>query len=187
MLNGVAPLLIFNFQPVSLTAAVNALAGIPVIGSTLSSFVGIPVPLYLDEQLTGIYVESETKAIDIDTNVQARSDGKPPSVDQRGLNNLVTVNMVANRNSVVLAVLIALNDQVFSKVVSKNYSINYFNGITAIFGGLLHGFSTTTGNNDDLIRITMQISKANSQSTAPANVVSVLPKVTGALPVAVPS
>jgi hypothetical protein len=187
MLEGVAPLLVFNFQPVSLASAVTALAGIPIIGSTVSNLVGIPVPLYLDEKLTGIYVESETKAIDIDTNVQARSDGKPPSVDQRGLNNLVTINMIASRDSVILAVLLALNDQVFSKVVAKNYSINYFNGITTIFGGLLHGFSTTTGTNDDLIRITMQISKANSQSTAPSNVISVLPKVTGALPVAVPS
>jgi hypothetical protein len=184
MLGGIAPVLIFSFPLSPKSATFNAIAGIPLIGETIAKNVGLPIPLYLDEKLTGLYVESETKAIDIDTVVQPRNDGGAPLVDQRGLNSLITVNMLASKDSILLSVLLALNDIVFSKVVSKEYNVSYLNGSTAIFGGLLHGFSTQNGSDDDLIRIVLQLSKANQQGTTPNNVVSVLPKITGAIPVA---
>lgn len=181
MLNGIAPILIFNFPIAS--KPLSFLEGVPLIGGALAS-AGVPIPLYLDEELTGLYVESETKAIDIETTVQARNDGGPPLIDQRGLNNLITINMLASQDSILLSVLLALNDIIFSKVVSKEYSVSYLNKTTTIFGGLLHGFSTQVGNDDDLIRITLQLSKGSENGTIPSNVTSVLPKITGAIPVA---
>lgn len=186
MLNGVAPIIIFSFLPNVTQSLFNGIAGIPVLGDVLPN-IGLPIPLYLDEELTGIYIESESKAIDIDTNVQVRYDGKPPSVDQRGLNNLVTINMIGSKSSVMLAVLLAMNDMIFSRVVAKDYNVSYLNGATTVFNGLLHGFSTQTGTDDDLVKIVMQISKANQSKPIPANLTSVLPKITGATPVAVPS
>lgn len=186
MLNGVAPILIFSFMPNLSQSLFNGLAGIPVLGDVLPK-IGIPIPIYLDENLTGIYVESESNAIDIDTIVQARYDGKPPSVDQRGLNNLITINMLATKNSVMLSVLLAMNDMIFSRVVSKDYNVSYLNGATTVFNALLHGFSTHTAADDDLIRIVLQISKANQSKPVPPNLASALPKITGATPVAVPS
>lgn len=185
MLNGVSPILIFHFKPQLTQSLFNGLSGIPVIGDVLSG-IGIPIPIYLDQNLTGVYVDTETKAIDLDTDVQVRYDGKAPSVDQRGLNNLITVNLFGSKNSIMLAVLLAMNDMIFSRVVSKDYAISYLNGTTTVFSGLLHGFSTSVGSDDDLIRITMQISKANQSKPTPANLTSVLPKITGATPVAVP-
>lgn len=184
MLNGVAPILIFSFKPELTANLFKGVAGLPVLGDVLPN-IGIPIPIYLDENLTGIYVDSESKAIDIDTNVQARYDGKPPSVDQRGLNNLITVNMFANRESVMLAVLLALNDMVFQRVVQASYNVSYINGITTVFNALLHGFSTQEGSDDNLVRIVLQLSKANQSKPNPANLTSVLPKITGATPVAV--
>lgn len=185
MLNGIAPLLIFSFKPEITQSLFKGLAGIPVLGDVLPN-IGIPIPLYLSETLTGLYVESESKAIDIDTNIQMRYDGKAPSVDQRGLQNLITINMLANRNSVILAVILALNDMVFQRVVQSSYSVSYINGSTTVFGGLLHGFSTQQGSDDDLVRIVLQIQKGKENTPTPANLTSVLPKITGATPVAVP-
>jgi len=184
MLNGIAPILIFSFAPEVTQTLFSGLAGIPVLGDILPS-IGIPIPVYLDERLTGVYVESESKAMDIDTVVQLRYDGKKPSVDQRGVNNLVTVNLIASKNSVMLSVLLALSDIIFSKLVAKTYTVSYLNGATTVFGGLLHGFSVTSGANDDLMRITMQISKANENTPTAPNITSALPKITGALPVGV--
>ncbi len=185
MLNGVAPILIFSFMPNLTQGLFKGLAGIPILGDIVPN-IGIPIPLYLDEKLTGIYIENESKAIDIDTNVQARYDGKAPSVDQRGINNLITVNMLANRNSIMLSVLLALNDMIFQRVVSKDYSVTYLNGASTIFNALLHGFSTQGSSEDELIHISLQLSKANQSKPNPANLTSVLPKITGATPVAVP-
>lgn len=182
MLNGVAPIIIFSFKPQLTQALFSGVAGIPVIGDVLNN-IGIPIPIYLDENLTGIHVESESKAIDIDTQIQTRYDGKPANYDQRGLSNLITINMLANRTSILLSVLLAMNDVIFSKVVAKEYNITYLNGATTIFGGLLHGFSTQSGSDDDLIRIVMQIEKGNQNKPTPANLSFQLPKITGATPV----
>ncbi len=187
MLGGLAPILIFNF-PLNVAAKLptaNALSGIPLLADTVidaALSIGVPIPLYLDERLTGVYVESENKAMDIDEIVQPRYDGLKPIVDQRAVNSLVTINMLANRNSVVLSVLLALNDMIFTRLISREYHVSYLNGPTAVFAGLLHGFSTQAGADDDLVRITMQLSKGN-QAGLPANVASVLPKITGATPV----
>lgn len=179
MLNGIAPLLLFRFFSGSL---VNTIQGIPNIGDFIVTGLGAPISLYLDETITGIYVESEAKAIDIETSVQARNDSKKPIVDQRGLNSITTVNILASRDSTFLSVLLALNDMVFSRVVSKEYNVSYFNGPTLILNGLLHGFSTNAGNDDNLVRCQMQLSRANQESTQPQSQVPSLDKVTGTTP-----
>lgn len=183
MLNGIAPLLIFSFTPDFAADLFKGIAGIPILGDVLPT--GIPIPIYLDERLTGIYIESESKAIDIETVPQVRYDDKPPSVEQRGLNNVVTVNMLANRNSIMLSVLLAMNDMVFSRVVKKTYSVTYLNGATTVFNGLLHGFSTQQGSDDDLTRIVLQISKANLSPPSKGGVQLVNKSLSGATPVPV--
>lgn len=185
MLNGVAPILIFHFNPSLTQSLLNGLSGIPVIGDVLPNL-GIPIPIYLDENLSGILVESETKAIDIETQPQVRYDGGKPDVIQRGLNNLITINMKGTRNSMMLSVLLAMNDMIFSRVVSKSYSVSYLNGTTTVFNGLLHGFSTSVSDNDDMVRIVMQISKANLKPPTEGGITLVNKAITGATPVAVP-
>ncbi len=170
MLGGIAPILIFSFPPVLGIDLGQILGGIPVIGDTLAD-IGIPIPIYLDENLTGIYIESESKSLDIDTDITPKYNttigaiGASTSfINQSGINNMVTVNMLANRDSLILSVLLALNDMVFSKLVSGKYKMSYINGTTLVFGGLLHSFSVNANSDDTLLKITMQIQKNNSKN-----------------------
>lgn len=185
MLNGISPILIFSFSPQITQSLFSAFSGVPIVGDLITN-IGIPIPIYLDENLTGILVDSETKAIDIDTQTQVRYDGKPPSYDQRGLNSLVTINMTARKDSMMLAVLLAMNDLIFQRVVQKSYKVSYLNGTTTVFNALLHGFSTSVQSDNDLVHVVMQLNKSNDSKPTPANLTSVLPKITGATPVAVP-
>lgn len=178
IIDGTAPLLLMRF---AVPPPADNLVGLPTVTDLITS-IGVPVPIYLHEQLTGIYVESETRGVDIDTNAQQLRNGQV-LYDQRGLNSIVTVNLVGSRDSMVLTALLAMSDMIFQLVVAKSYKVSYFNGPTVIINGLLHGFQTNMNRNDTLIRITLQISKANQASTA-ANVISALPKITGAIPVA---
>jgi len=182
MLNGIAPVIIFNFSLVPKSPTFNAISGIPLVGDFVANNLGLPIPIYLDERLTGIYIDSEEKSLDVETNAQNKSTGFKPKIDQRAINSVVRVNMIASRNSVVLTALLALCDIAFTKLASKDYSISYFNGATTIFNGLLQGFSVNADTNDDLYRIRFEISKANAGSTIVEQGASVLTKVTGALP-----
>lgn len=182
MLNGRAPLLIFNFPLFTSGETFNAISGIPVVGDFLASNIGIPIPIYLDPDITGIQVESESKALDIDTESKQRYDGQPPEVKQRGITNLITVNLVASRTSDYLTVLLAMNDMIFSRLVSKHYNVSYINGATTIFNGLLHGFSANGDSDTDKMQITLQISKANLKATVEPPGRFFLPKITGAVP-----
>jgi hypothetical protein len=175
MLNGVAPILIFTFPPALGIDFSKILGGIPLIGSALSD-IGIPVPIYLDEGLTGIYIESESHSLDIDTDITPKYEQNIAGlttttlVNQTGLNNLVTVNMLASKDSLILTVLLALSDMVFSRVTSGKYKIHYINKGTVVFGALLHSFQTSTNSEDTLLKITMQLQKNNQRKTdSPVN------------------
>lgn len=172
MLGGIAPILIFTFPPLLGIDLTSILTGIPIIGDSLSG-IGVPIPLYLDERLTGLYVESETKAIDIDTDIQPvyrkTTNEITNYINQSGINNIITVNMLASRDNLFLSALLALNDMIFDRVVKTKYRVSYINKTTLIFGGLLHSFSTQANSDDDLLKITMQIQKNNQNKTTPVN------------------
>lgn len=185
MLGGVAPLLVFTF-PVNLESKsplFNAISGIPLVGDVVKS-IGVPIPIYLDENLTGIVIDTEDKAIDIETDFQGRNDGRKPIVSQKPGNNLVTIRMKGKKDSLILSVLLALLDLVFEKVVSQEYTVSYLNGPTSVFGGLLHGFSSNVIADTDLMEMTLMIQKNGQNTTAAAPVATVLPKITGSIPVA---
>lgn len=191
MLGGVAPILIFTFPPSIGVDLSKVLGGIPLIGSSLKE-VGIPIPIYLDENLTGIFIESESKALDIDTDIVPvyRSDNTKTAtnlIQQSGINNLVTVSMIANKNSLILSVLLALNDMVFSKLITGKYNLSYINGTTLIFGGLLHSFSVQGSSTDELLRIQMQIQKNGQNKPSVVSQYLSVPPITGALPTGAPA
>lgn len=162
MLNGIAPIIIFTIPPTPKLA--QTLSGIPVVGDLVAQ--GVPIPIYLDEKLTGVYVSSEEKSIDIDNDVIAKNAGGA-EVYQNPLDNMVTVNLFAKKDSTALVVLLAMCDLVFAKL-KYGYTITYLNGPVIIFGGLLKTFSTHTSTEDDLIRIVLQLSKATVRNTTKA-------------------
>ncbi len=178
MLNGLAPILMFSFPP-----KVEGLSGtkIPVTENFFTAL-GTPIPLYLDEKLTGIVVDNESKAVEIE--IEADQTVKElPSVAQRGLDSIVTINMKASRNAPILAALLAFSDQIFLKAVANNYRVSYLNGSTLVFNGLLKSFTHTVGEDDDLVRISMVLSKANQLPPTPTATTPQVPMTTGTIPV----
>ena len=172
-LNGIAPLLVIQLKNAD---SLNVVKKIPIAGDFLSKNVGLPIPIYLDERLTGIYVKGESKAIDIETKLDAIDAKNAPIVSQKALSSITTVEMIASSKGVLLMTLIAFADLILTRVVSKQYNISYFNGPTIIANGVLHGFTTQLGENDDLVHINMAIASAPAPSS---DIAPVTPKLAG--------
>lgn len=180
MLGGLHPILIFNF-PIALKNPLTAASeGVPTAERTWIDKIGIPIPIYLDPNLTGIHVDSETKALDIESDPYTSQDGKTTVVIQKALNNTVTVNLIAKRDSIILAALLSMSDLVFTKVISQEYGVTYLNGPTTVFNGLLDSFTAHPGDNDDLMRITIVLSKARQTGTLIPTGFSSIAKTSGA-------
>ncbi len=185
MLNGIDPLLIITFKN---KGVVDFLGADSLLGSVVDA-IGVPIPIYLSERLTGIYVDSETRGIDVETKVDPITTKDPltleveaPQVTQTSSDSQVTVNLIANQDSIILTALLALMDQIVARLVTAEYSISYINGPTAIFGALLHRFSTSVSRNDSLVRIELSLSTAAKDSPTPKTPVQSISKVTGAVP-----
>ncbi len=180
MLNGVDPIILFQFK--KLIPAVESLfskTSIPVVAGETSSFPLPFIPLYLSEDLTGVFIDSESKAMDIDTTIETTTDGSAPLTSQRAISNTVKIEMIARANSIGISLFAALADLIFPKVTSKEYSITYLHGAITVFDGLLHSFSITQNANDDRYNITLELIKPAAASKISVPIVS---KVTGTVP-----
>lgn len=200
MLNGVDPLLVITLKknpPVDLVgppAETSFLSG-------LANAVGIPIPIYLSERgvnrrlagsdptvaritaNSGIIVESESRSIDVQTKVESTTDRdattgdvKAPEVTQRPIDTLLTINMVASRDSVLLTALVAIMELLVKKLESREYSIHYINKSTVVFGALLHRFSHTINPNEDKVQIELVLSTASKDSPTPKTTTPPVPK-----------
>lgn len=178
MLNGIAPLIIFSFKKL-LNFEIDLSTGSqPVVaGQDTYTIPLVPIPVYLDEKLTGIIVTSQNKNIDIRTEAETLSDGDTPKANQKGLNSSITVTMVSSSESIGLNVLLALIDQIFEKVTSQEYSISYINKAVTVFNGLLDSFSVQEDESSNKITMTMVISKVTGSSTVEKVAPTVLPKL----------
>ena len=178
MLNGVDPIIIFNFKKL-IPSLQESIAKIPVVASIVS-VIDLPViPIYLSERLTGICIESESKSIEVDTSVDTLSSGDTPEVNQRGIQSTIKIEMVAEADSIGVSLFAALTDLIFPRVTSKEYSITYLHGAVTVFAGLLHSFSINQTAENDLYRITIELIKPSS-TLKPA--VTTVGRFVGAVP-----
>lgn len=163
MLGGLEPIVIFQFSKLSGGKLSETIAKIPLIseGSTLIS--QPPIPLYLSAELTGLEIESEDKNVDIETDVETLSDGEEPNVNQKGISSVISINLLAKKDSIYLSVLSAMINQIFDKVTSKEYAISYLNGPITVFRGVLHSFQVNQTSQNDLMSIKIEISKGQKQ------------------------
>lgn len=180
MLNGVAPIFLFNFFKLteSAQASINK---IPVVATIVNAIGLPPIPLYLDEKLTGIYVDSESKNIDLETDMEASKDGKATSVRQRPVNSSVSIEMLANKDSLGLTILSAMMDVILPRVTSREYSISYLHGAVTVFNGQLNSFAINQNADNDLYRISINLTRS-SQATILPSPIPVVGKTTGAVP-----
>lgn len=180
MLNGIEPIIIFQFKALAPSLS-DLVAQIPVVSKFPSLIEMPPIPVYLSQSATGIYIESEDKNVDISTETQTMSDGSEPKVDQKGIGNVVRVNITGKKDSLGLALVSALIDQVFDKVTSKEYAISYLHGATTIFQGQLHSYSVQQNSSNELLTIAIELTKGTQNPTKPPDV-PIVGKITGAVP-----
>lgn len=191
VLNGVDPLLVIILKKKPPEDLMGPPAPTGFISSLLNA-VGVPIPIYLSERgfnrrlaandpllarvtaNSGIIVDSESRSIDVNTKVESTTERdeltgetKPPEVTQTAVDTLLTVNLVASRDSVILTALVAIMELIVSKLVSREYSIHYINKSTVIFGGLLHRFATSINPNEDKMQIELVLSTAAKESPTP--------------------
>lgn len=178
MLNGIDPIIIFNFKKIPPGLA--TVAKIPIVASVISAIDLPAIPIYLSERLTGIYIDAEDKSIEVDTTTDTLSNGEAPNVTQRGISSTVKIGMVASTGSLGVNLFAAMADLVFPKVTSKEYSITYLHGAVTVFAGLLHSFSISQRAGTTLYDITLELIKP--AATAKASSIPVVGKVTGATP-----
>lgn len=159
MINGLDPIIIFNFnKPVS-AGFLNTLKSINLVSQKTDSIPIPPIPLYLSENLTGIYVTTQDKSIQIDTSLSTLSTGETPLIAQKGIQTSVKIGMIANNDSIGMLLLSAFMDQVFPVVTAKGFTITYINGSIIVFNGLLHSFQITQDTESTLMKISLEIIK----------------------------
>lgn len=181
MLNGIDPIIIFQFAALAPTFGAQ-LAKIPIVAKSAASLIEMPpIPIYLSQSFSGIHIDSEDKNVDIKTDTETMSDGSTPSVDQKGIGSVISINMLAKKDSVGLALLSAMIDQVFDKVTSKEYSITYLHGPITIFRGVLHSYAVSQSADNELLTIKLELSKGEKQPTKKPEIPA-LEKSTGNVP-----
>ncbi len=185
MLNGVDPLLIINLYNYGILDILNPASEL----GDPSHAIPIPIVLYLSERVTGIYVDSETRGIDVETKIDPTTakdpttlEVLPPVVSQTSSDSQVTVNLLATTDCILLTAILALMDMIVARLVTAEYSIHYINGATCIFGAKLHRFSTSVSRNDNLVRIELTLSTAAKETPTPKTPVESIAKFQGAIP-----
>lgn len=177
MLNGVDPIIIFQFKKLAPYLG-STIEKIPIISQIPDLIALPPIPVYFgrdSQSLIGLYIDSESKNVDIQTTTETQTDGTPPNVDQKGIANVVSINLFGKRNSVQLALLTTLVDQIFDRVTSKEYAISYLNGPITIFGGVLHSYSVEQNADNDLVNVKIELSKGQKEPTPKPTVGAVTP------------
>lgn len=182
MLNGIDPVLIFQFSKLAPSLG-DTVAKIPIVSKIPSLIAMPPVPIYLSQTLTGLHIDTEEKSVDIQTTTETTTDGSSPQVDQKGIGSVVAINLVARKDAVGLSLLSGLIDRIFEKVTSKEYAISYLHGPIIIFGGLLHSYAVTQEAGSELLNIKIEISKGESSTPTKADPLPKVPGFPGAQPI----
>jgi hypothetical protein len=170
MLGGVDPIFIFLFykSPADVTQS-----KIPFANDLgLNRLALPPVPIYINENQTGLFIVSETKNTDIQTSMETLKEGGA-DVQQKGIGEVTTIKLQANKNSLGLTLLSAMSSKIVDKLTSKEYAVTYLHGAVTIFNGLLHNFVIDQNANSDKIDITIEISRGASPKTTAVNVTPV--------------
>lgn len=178
MLNGIDPIIIFQFSK-ALPSISEQLAKIPLLADNKELIDAPPIPIYLSENLTGLFIDTEAKNIDAETTTETTTDGSTPQVNQKGISSVVAIDINANKNSLGLQLLTAMADLVFEKLTSKEYYITYLHGPTTVFRGVMHSFSVNQNANDDLLRIKIELNKGGIKQPTKVNDIPVTQRTAG--------
>jgi len=180
MLGGLQPVIVIQLSVLKASLA-DTIAKIPVISQIPTLIDQPPIPIYLDDALTGLAIDSESKAIAISTDSEAKTDGTTPDISQQAIGNSVTINLKARKDSLQLLLLNALLDVCYEKLASKEYAITYLNGPVTVFRGVLQDFTIDQNSDTELALVKIQLSKGTKSPQKPAGIPA-LSGVVGVLP-----
>lgn len=177
MLNGNDPLVLFHFGK-KVPTGIGLEFDIPIVATIENLIEAPPIPVYLSESFFGLIIDSESKNVDIATEVETLTNGETPKTNQKGASSSVTINLVGNKNSISLILLSAFIDLAFDKTSSQEYAITYMHGAVTIFRGLLKSYSVDQADGSDKLNVKIELTRGDSQPVKPAGVPAV-PAVTG--------
>lgn len=159
VLNGLDPVLIFQFKTL-ISGVSDNIKNIPIVSDIPTLVEEPPIPIYLSENLTGLFIDSEDKNLDIETDIEESSDStKEPLVTQKGVTTSVSINIQANKNSIGLNLLNSLIDQAFLKLRNNLYTISYLNGSTTVFRGRIQSYRVNQNADSELVNIQLILNK----------------------------
>lgn len=144
MLSGLAPVLVYSYKPVDTSFS--------LFGYQVPS-VGLPIPIYLDERLTGIMGEGASNRIMVET---ATTNGQ---TYQKQVGNEVSVKLRCRNNNLVGQTIIAILGEAFKHVDKDDYSISLFYDSTFIIDAVLKDFYSRPVDNTDMREIGITLAK----------------------------
>lgn len=144
MLNGLAPVLVYTYKPVDTSFS--------IFGYEVPS-IGLPVPIYLDERITGIMGEGASNKISIETSTINNQ------TYTRQVSNDVSLKLRCRNNNLVGQTIVSILGEAFKHVNKDNYSISLFYDSTFIIDAVLKDFYSRPIENTDMREIGITLSK----------------------------
>lgn len=159
-LNSVSPLIIFTLKAVNPFAGKANLTGISAVANDIIGVAGgLPIPIYLDEQVTGMAVDSEDRTIAIETITQQPQNGEKATLNQKGITADLAINITCKKTSIFTQVILALAEQAYDLAVAKGCSVSYFHGAETLINGVMASLVTSQDSNSDLMKIQIRLNK----------------------------
>ena len=160
-LDGKYPIIIFTFyKPIP-----KSLAGL--LPASVTRVPLVPIPVYLDEKITGMQLDDYDRTITIDV----MRDGV--TAFERVSGDVVHLKFHAKKDSIILTVLTALIDRIMNtfdenvatKFDDRNYSLTIFYDNIFILDASLEEFSTRLKDGTDLREFSFTFSKRSEKKT----------------------
>ena len=170
MLNGLYPVIVFQkINEVRGRMENGRIVSTDVSGTALSK----PIPIYLDEQLTGIALISQSRRVEFANDTIVDNATGEMKVKQRGVSNSVDIELKANRNSTGLNILLPLVNIAFQMAALGKYVISYFNQNVILFSAKLTNFVADENSDNTAVIIRFSLSAEEKEaSTEDNNIIS---------------
>ena len=166
MLGGNSPVLVFNFASISSKTLLSKV-GVDIAEDSIFNF-DVPivsVPVYLDENLTGILIDDHERSI----NVEFETDGIGGNYE-REISSDVRLKIIANKDNVAFQGFLALFEQVLKRIPSKSYKIYLYYDDVFMTDASLKDFSVSTIDNTDTRMVNITLTNRSEKSKALASV-----------------
>lgn len=165
MLGGKAPVMVFNFASIPSKTVLEKL-GIKIGEDSIFNF-DIPflsIPVYLDEELTGILVDDHERTI----NLEYETDGV--NNYEREVSSDVAVTVISQRDNVAMNAFLALFEKILKYVNEKSYKIYFYYDDVFLTDAGLKDFNVSTRPNTNTRVVHFTLTNRSEKSKSMANI-----------------